>query len=666
MTIKTRIDQLRKIIDSHNYHYYVSDDPQISDAEFDRLFRELQELEKKYPKYVTSDSPTQRVGAPPLPSFQSVAHSVPMLSLDNAFSFEELSAFYDRIQKILKTTVPIEFVCEPKLDGVAISLRYENGQLVRAATRGDGETGEDVTLNVRTIRSIPLHFLPQKLLGSVEIRGEIFILKSEFEKMNQALLKKSEKPFANPRNAAAGSLRQLDSHITALRPLRFFAYALIAEKAGHWKTQYETLQQLQHWGFPIADDIQLASGVSACEQFHEKILKKRDRLPFEIDGVVYKVNAFALQEKLGFVSRAPRFALAYKFPAEEKETVVEHIEFQVGRTGAITPVARLKPVFVSGVTVSNATLHNFDELFRKDIREGDTVVIRRAGDVIPEVVKAIIEKRPKNTRKTALPKQCPVCGSHLVKPEGEAVLRCTGGLYCSAQLRESIKHFATRRAMDIDGLGDKIVDLLVDEKLVHHVSDLYRLKRAQLIALPRFAEKSADNLLEAIHNSKKTTLPRFLYALGIREVGESTAALLANEFGDLPLLMRADLERLEKIRDVGPVVAKHIVAFFAEAHNQKIIRELIESGVQWESVSRASDLPLAQKTFVITGTLASMSRDAAKEKLIALGATVSGSVSAKTHAVIVGESPGSKYDKAQSLGVSCLDEVAFLKLLERY
>src|SRR3990167_5414336 len=661
----SKIISLREKIRDHNYRYYVLDDPIISDAEYDILFRALQTLESKNPALITQDSPTQRVGAAPLDAFQSVRHAIPMLSLENAFNIEELNHFYERIQKFLKDNSEIEFVCEPKLDGVAISLYYENGELKKAATRGDGQVGENVTQNIRTIQSIPLKLLGHDYPEQCEIRGEIFMPILGFEKLNKLAEKNNEKKFSNPRNAASGSLRQLDSSITAKRPLNFYAYALVVLSGKNcFQKQSEILNKLKSWGLPIAKNISIAQGIGMCEKYYQNMLKIREKLPFEIDGVVYKVDQLVLQERLGFVSRAPRWAIAHKFPAEEKTTEIEQIEFQVGRTGAITPVARLKPVFVSGVTVSNATLHNFDELFRKDIREGDTVVIRRAGDVIPEVVKAIIEKRPKNTRKTALPKQCPVCGSHLVKPEGEAVLRCTGGLYCSAQLRESIKHFATRRAMDIDGLGDKIVDLLVDEKLVHHVSDLYRLKRAQLIALPRFAEKSADNLLEAIHNSKKTTLPRFLYALGIREVGESTAALLANEFGDLPLLMRADLERLEKIRDVGPVVAKHIVAFFAEAHNQKIIRELIESGVQWESVSRTSDLPLAQKTFVITGTLASMSRDAAKEKLIALGATVSGSVSAKTHAVIVGESPGSKYDKAQSLGVSCLDEVAFLKLLE--
>lgn len=662
--VKSQIDKLREKLNHHNYRYYVLDDPEISDAEYDRLFRELQTLEKKHPELIQSDSPTQRVGGAALSAFTQITHAVPMLSLENVFTHDELMAFDERIQRQLKSNATIEFVCEPKLDGLAISLRYENGDLVSGATRGDGSVGEDVTQNVRTIKSIPLSLLGDDFPKQCEVRGEIFMPKKDFEAMNNAAEKMDEKIFANPRNAAAGSLRQLDSKITAQRPLRFYAYGLVILEGKDLFHKHDTvLATLRTWGFPVAHDVKTVLGMRACEKYYEQILKKRHDLPYEIDGVVYKVNSLELQAQLGFVSRAPRFAVAHKFPAEEKETQVEHIEFQVGRTGAITPVARLKPVLVGGVMVSNATLHNFDELFRKDIRENDTVIIRRAGDVIPEVVAAITSKRTAFAKKVKMPTACPVCHSAVEKLEDEAVLRCTAGLFCPAQLRESIKHFASRRAMDIDGLGDKIVDLLADNQLIKTVADLYQLNRNALIALPRMGEKSADHLLSAIEKSKSTTFARFLYALGIREVGEATASVLSLEFKDINALMRADELRLQQVQDVGPVVAAHIVAFFREPHNQQLIHQLIKFGIHWPAVQQSTDLPLKGKTFVITGTLSSMSRDDAAAKLKTLGATVSGSVSAKTFAVIVGESPGSKYDKAKQLGVNCLDEKGFLSLL---
>jgi len=664
VNIKSQITQLCEKLNHHNYRYYVLDNPEISDAEYDRLFRTLQKLEQAHPEWIHSDSPTQRVGSAPLSAFQQVTHAVPMLSLDNAFTHEELMAFDKRIHHYLKSDSPIEFVCEPKLDGLAISLTYENGDFITAATRGDGQVGEDVTENVRTIKSIPLKLLGDDYPARCDIRGEIFMPKKEFEAMNAEALKHGEKIFANPRNAAAGSLRQLDSKMTAQRPLRFYAYGLvILNGKDPIKKHSDTLEKLRALGFPVSHDIKTALGMIACEKYYEKIGKKRDDLPFEIDGVVYKVNSIELQNKLGFVSRAPRWAIAHKFPAEEKETTIEHIECQVGRTGAITPVARLKPVLVGGVMVSNATLHNFDELFRKDIRENDFVIIRRAGDVIPEVIEAIIAKRTAAAKKIKMPVACPVCGSAVEKLDDEAVLRCTAGLYCPAQLRESIKHFASRRAMDIDGLGDKIVDLLADNQLIKNVADLYHLNRDALIALPRMGEKSADHLLEAIKKSKSTTFARFLYALGIREVGEATAAVLSLEFKDINTLMKTDALRLQQVNDIGPVVATHIVAFFHEPHNQQLIQQLIKSGIHWPTVLQSTHLPLKNKTVVITGTLSTLSRDAAKEKLQALGATVSNSVSAKTYAVVVGESPGSKYDKARALGVTCLDEKGFLELL---
>ena len=660
-----RIQQLRDEINRHNYRYYVLDDPEITDAKYDILFRELQSLEKKHPELITPDSPTQRVGAAPLSAFKEVTHATPMLSLDNVFDHDELMHFYERIQKFLKSDETIDFTCEPKFDGVAISLTYKNGHFIRAATRGDGQVGEDVTQNVRTIKSVPLTLFGETCPLHCEVRGEIVMPIRDFEKMNSLAEKNQEKIFANPRNAASGSLRQLDSHITAKRPLRFFAYGLVVlSNDKQFKKHSDILVALRTYGFPVSNDIKTVTGIDACERYYEKILQKRLNLPYEIDGVVFKVDSLALQEDLGFISRAPRWAIAHKFPAEEKETIVEQVEYQVGRTGAITPVARLKPVSVGGVTVSNATLHNFDEIERKDIRIQDHVMIRRAGDVIPEVVRVITAKRKANAVKIKIPTRCPVCDSEVEK--GDSVLRCTAGLYCSAQLRESIKHFASRRAMNIDGLGDKIIDLFVDESLIKTVADLYRLNRDTLISLPRFGEKSVDNILSSIEKSKSTTFSRFIYALGIREVGEATAAILANEFQTIDHLLKADALRLEAIHDIGPIVSSHILAFFHEKHNQKLIGELMSAGVHWPAVQGKSAVasPLSGKTFVITGTLTSMSRDAAKEKLQSLGATVSGSVSAKTFAVIVGDSPGGKYDTAQKLNVTCLDEKAFLKLIE--
>lgn len=664
--IVARVNQLRDILNKHNHQYYVLDAPLIPDVEYDKIFRELQSIEHQHPELIIPTSPTQRVGAEPLSAFISVKHALPMLSLGNVFDDEELQAFMDRVQKLLGESIDINFACEPKLDGVAISLRYEMGELIQAATRGDGATGEDVTHNVRTIKAIPLQLTGNNFPDVLEVRGEIFMPKLGFEKLNKRARALEEKTFANPRNAAAGSIRQLDPKITAKRPLAFYAYS-VGEVRGDdlSDTHSGTLKQLQVLGFPVTNERAVVDGLEGCKQYYNSILAKRDVLPFEIDGVVYKVDSIAQQQQLGFVSRAPRWAIAHKFPAQEQLTVVNAIEFQVGRTGAITPVARLEPVFVGGVTVSNATLHNYDELYRKDIRVGDTVIVRRAGDVIPEVVSYVADKRPEDTTVLPMLERCPICKSEAIKPEGEAVLRCMGGLYCPAQLRESIKHFASRRAMDIDGLGDKIVDALVDEKIIEDVTGLFQLKLDSVAALPRMGDKSADNLLQAIEKSKSTTLSRFLYALGIREVGEATAHNLAQHFGTLDSIISADEEALLNVTDIGPIVAAHILGFFHQQHNRELLEKLQTLGVHWPDIEviAKEQLPLADKTFVVTGTLESMSRDEAKQKLIALGAKVSGSVSKKTHAVVVGEKPGSKHDKAVELGITVLDEQAFIKLL---
>ncbi len=660
-------EELRRQIEYHNYRYYVLDDPEIPDAEYDRLMRRLQALEQAHPEIITPNSPTQRVGAKPREGFREVRHEVPMLSLNNCFSEEELRAFDRRVREGLEVEVPIDYVAEPKLDGLAISLIYEHGELVLAATRGDGYTGEDVTANVRTIDSVPLRLLGDDLPAKLDVRGEVYMPVAGFHKLNEEARKKGEKTFANPRNAAAGSLRQLDPRITAQRPLAMYCYAIgVAEGVELADTHFGQLQQLRNWGLRVSREVQRVEGVEGCLHYYEEMGKRRDSLPFEIDGVVYKVNRIDWQEKLGYVSRAPRWAIAHKFPAHEEMTRVLDVEFQVGRTGALTPVARLEPVFVGGVTVSNATLHNMDEVERKDIRIGDWVIVRRAGDVIPEVVSVVLSKRPPDTRKVELPTHCPVCGSAVVRLEGEAVARCTGGLYCPAQRRESIKHFASRKAMDIEGLGDKLVEQLIDKGLVEHVDDLYRLSVEQLVTLERMGEKSAKNLIAALEKSKHTTLARFIYALGIREVGEATARVLAAHFRSLDKLRNASIEELEEVPDVGPVVAGHIHAFFRQKHNLEVIDNLIAAGVHWDEPEPAEPeaQPLAGKTLVLTGALASMTREEAGEKLMALGAKVSGSVSKKTTAVIVGDKPGSKLVKAEKLGVPVLDEAALMKLLE--
>ncbi|MDE1461546.1 NAD-dependent DNA ligase LigA [Spartinivicinus poritis] len=667
--VKQQVEQLRKSINEHNYHYYVKDDPVVTDAEFDRLLRELQSLEQQFPELITPSSPTQRVGAAPLAGFNEVVHELPMLSLDNAFNEQELADFERRIQDRLKTDVSIEYTCEPKLDGIAVSLLYERGILVRAATRGDGNTGEDITLNIRTIPSVPLQLMGEQIPDRIEVRGEVYMPKAGFEALNAKAAEKGEKTFVNPRNAAAGSLRQLDSSITANRPLEMCCYGVGIIEGGELPDNHnEVLVLLGKWGFKLNAEIKVVTGVVEAQDYYTQLEQKREQLSYEIDGIVYKVNSLAQQQQLGFVARAPRWAIAYKFPAQEESTVLEKVEFQVGRTGAITPVARLKPVFVSGVTVTNATLHNMDEVARLDVRAGDTVIIRRAGDVIPQVVKVIIEKRLANAQPVSIPDHCPVCESQIERVEGEAVARCSGGLICAAQRKEAIKHFASRRAMDIDGLGEKLVEQLVDQALINDVADLFNLTAEEVAKLERMGPKSAENLINALTEAKQTTLARFIYALGIREVGEATAQQLANYFGNLTALQQADQESLQQVSDVGPIVAKHIAVFFSEPHNLAVIERLIGYGVQWPTVvvEQAQEKPLAGYTYVLTGTLSQMSRDEAKQNLQALGAKVSGSVSNKTTAVIAGEKAGSKLAKAESLGVDILNEQALIALLEQY
>lgn len=660
---QSEIERLVTQLNEHNYHYYVLDAPIISDAEYDQLFRRLQSLEKEHPEYAMVDSPTQRVGAKPHAAFESIQHRAPLLSLDNAFSDEEAFAFEKRIHDRLQNNSPLEFCCEPKLDGLAVNLTYEHGILTHAATRGDGFMGEDITNNIKTIRMIPLRLRGDQFPRFLEARGEVFMSKKGFKMLNELAEKHGEKVFANPRNAAAGSLRQLDPSITAKRPLEIYFYGM-GESDYQPGTQFDLQTQFAAWGLRTNPLVKIVTGVNGCLQYYQTMQKKREALPYDIDGIVYKVNAMSLQERLGFISRAPRFAIAHKFPAEEATTVIESVEFQVGRTGALTPVARLKPVHVQGVTVSNATLHNMDEITRKDIRIGDTVIIRRAGDVIPEVVSVVMTERKTQAKKIQLPTTCPECHSDIEQIEGEAIARCTGGLFCIAQRKESIKHFASRRAMDIEGLGDKIVDLLVDEKLVHSVADLYTLKQADISSLERMGEKSAKNLLDAISTSKQTTLPRFLHALGIREVGEATAKRLAIHFKTIPAIQSASQEALQAVPDIGPVVAEHIAHFFHEPHNQHVLTALLKAGIVWPAMQEVKTLALTGKTFVITGTLSSMSRDEAKERVEALGAKATNSVSAKTSYVVVGNDPGSKYEKAKQLSVPILDEQQFLALLQ--
>ena len=663
---RDRAQQLSEQLHKHNIAYYVHDNPSIPDAEYDRLLRELQNLENTYPELKTADSPTQKVGAAALSSFTQVTHRVPMLSLDNAFSEDEMQAFEKRIFDRLKDQTALAFSCEPKLDGLAVSIVYENGVLVQAATRGDGTVGENITENVRTIANVPLRLdnavtFPQRL----EVRGEVFISKAGFENLNATQKDKGEKVFANPRNAAAGSLRQLDSRITAKRPLKFYAYSFgeASADASLAATHSERLAQLNQWGLPLCPDIATTTGIQGCIDYYQLILQKRQALPYDIDGVVFKVNDIDIQQRLGFVARAPRWAIAQKFPAQEETTQLLDVEFQVGRTGAITPVAKLEPVFVGGVTVSNATLHNQDEIDRLGVCIGDTVIVRRAGDVIPQIVSVVLEHRPENASKIQFPVCCPVCDSTLVRIEGEAVIRCTSGLICQAQRKQAIKHFASRKALDIDGLGDKIVDQLVDANLISTPADLFGISIAQLIGLERMAEKSASNLITALESAKTTSLAKFLYALGIREVGETTAQNLAAHFLTLEAIKEADLEALIEVQDVGNIVAEHVVNFFSAQHNVDVVDALIEAGINWpviEKLDTDKPLPLLDKVFVLTGTLAAMSRSDAKLLLQQQGAKVTGSVSAKTDVLIAGEAAGSKLTKAQALNIDIWDEAALL------
>ncbi|MGX1200661.1 NAD-dependent DNA ligase LigA [Marinobacter sp. MBR-105] len=667
--IRKRVDSLRATLEDHNYYYYVLDDPRIPDAEYDRLFRELQKLEAEHPELATEDSPTRRVGSSAETSFEEVTHRLPMLSLDNAFSEDELRDFDRRVRDRLGEDGAIEYVCEPKLDGLAVSLHYENGTLTRAATRGDGYTGEDITANIRTIPSVPLKLRGSGYPDLVEVRGEVYMPRAGFEKLNERLAEQGEKTFVNPRNAAAGSLRQKKSTVTAKRPLELCAYSMaVTDETVLPETHWDSLQLVRGWGFRINPEMRKAEGVEACLDAYNELMAKRDSLPYEIDGIVFKVNRLDFQQELGFVSRAPRWAIAHKFPAQEELTVIEDVEFQVGRTGAVTPVARLKPVFVGGVTVSNATLHNMDEIRRLDVHIGDTVFIRRAGDVIPQVVKVVPEKRPAKAPMVKMPEHCPVCGSDIVQIEGEAVARCSGGLYCPAQRKEAIRHYASRKAMDIEGLGDRLIEVLVDEGMVSTVADLYRLTKFQIASLERMGDKSAANLIAAIDRSREPVLWRFLYALGIREVGEATAKGLAAHFGTLEAISEADEETLQTVPDVGPIVAGHIRSFFDQPQNQETLAALKEAGVTWqeEQVLSADEQPLSGQTWVLTGTLSGMTRDQAKEKLEQLGAKVAGSVSKKTACVVAGEAAGSKLAKAEQLGVPVLDEEGLANLLREH
>ncbi len=664
--VQARINALREQIRYHNYRYYVLDDPEIPDREYDLMLRELQGLEEQHPELVVPDSPTQRVGAKAVKAFGEVEHQIPMLSLSNAFNEEELIAFNKRVLDRLGTAETIEYAAEPKLDGLAVSLVYENGVLIQGATRGDGITGEDITQNIRTINSVPLRLVGNNYPRLLEVRGEVYMPKPAFEEYNMRARAKGEKTLVNPRNAAAGSLRQLDPRVTAKRPLAIFFYGAGKVENGQLaETHTEITDNIKHWGFRVCPQNAKVLGTSGCLAYYKKISKLRDTLPYEIDGVVYKVNRLDLQARLGFVARAPRWALAYKFPAQEALSQIQEIVFQVGRTGALTPVAKLRPVFVGGVTVSNATLHNMDEVARKDVREGDTVIVRRAGDVIPEVVRVLNARRPPGTKKVSLPHRCPICDSQVIRALDEVVARCTGGLFCSAQRKEAIKHFASRRALDIEGLGDKLVDQLVEHALVNHVADIYQLNHEQLAALERMGKKSAQNLLDALERSKTTTLARFIYALGIREVGEATAQQLAAHFGTLNALMTADEEALQEVPDVGPVVARQIQTFFNQPHNREVIQKLQELGINWpeKGVATAETKLLQGETYVLTGSLSTLTREEAKQRLLALGAKAAGSVSKNTTAVIAGENPGSKLTKAQALGIPILNEAEFLELI---
>lgn len=670
--VRQRISALREELEHHNHSYYVLDEPEVPDAEYDRLFAELLELEGKYPQLASADSPTRRVGGQPIDAFAQVEHRVPMLSLDNAFDADSVVAFDERIRERLEGVATVDYAAEPKLDGMAISLRYEGGRLVQAATRGDGRVGEDVTHNVRTIAAVPLRLRDKGFPKLLEVRGEVYMPRSGFERLNASARASGAKTFANPRNATAGSLRQLDPAVAASRPLSVFAYGVgVHEGAELPATHSETLDALRRWGLPVCADSRVVHGADGCLQYYADTGAQRDRLPYDIDGVVYKVNSYQQQRELGFVSRAPRWAIAQKFPAQEEITVVKDVNWQVGRTGALTPVARLEPVAVGGVTVSNATLHNPDELERKDVRVGDSVIVRRAGDVIPEVVSVIKRRRKKGARRAKLPVACPECGSEVVRPEDEAVARCSGGLYCPAQRKQALKHFVSRKAMDIEGLGGALIDQLVREEIVASPADLFdpdRVNVESIAALERMAEKSATNLLEAIDKSRDIPLARFLFALGIREVGESTAQNLAEHFGSLKALMQAsaDTETLVMVSDVGPVVAQNIHDFFTEPHNLEVLSALTgPSGVRIQQQRREQvSQTLAGQTFVVTGTLDSMTRDQAKAEIKRRGGKVTGSVSAKTTCLVHGEKAGSKLAKARELGIELLDEAGFLQLLK--
>jgi DNA ligase (NAD+) len=662
-----QINQLRTSLRHHEHQYHVLDAPEIPDAEYDRLMQKLRDLEAQHPELITNDSPTQRVGAAPLDVFEQVKHEVPMLSLDNVFDEASYLAFDKRVHDRLKSAELLTFCCELKLDGLAVSLLYEDGELVRAATRGDGTTGENITANVRTIRAIPLRLQGDNIPRRVEVRGEVFMPQAKFEQFNKEARRKGGKIFANPRNAAAGSLRQLDPHITAQRPLAFFCYGIGLLDGGVLpRSHIQCLMQFKDWGLPVSNEVNLCTGSEQVIAFYRQIEQGRASLGFDIDGVVIKVDDLNLQEKLGFVARAPRWATAFKFQAQEQITQVREVEFQVGRTGAITPVARLEPVQVAGVIVSNATLHNADEIERLGLRIGDTVIVRRAGDVIPQVVGVVIEQRPADAKEITFPEHCPVCGSDIERGEGEVVARCTGGLFCAAQRKEALKHFVSRRALDVDGMGDKIIEQLVEKQYVENPADLFGLTAGKLTGLDRMGSKSAQNLIVALEKAKQTTFARFLYALGIREVGEATAANLAAYFRNLVNLRAADIDALKSVPDVGEVVAKHVLNFLSEEHNQKVI-EALEKVLHWPEpqhiVAEESDSPFAGKTVVLTGALTILSRDEAKDRLTALGAKVSGSVSKKTDLVIAGEAAGSKLAKAQVLGIAVIDEEEMIRLL---
>ena len=663
------LETLRQTLRKYEYHYHVLDNPLVPDAEYDRLMNELKNLEWQHPEWITPDSPTQRVGAKPLEGFAQITHELPMLSLDNAFSDEELDGFLRRIENLIaQDPEKMTFCCEPKLDGLAVSILYENGSLVQAATRGDGTTGEDITANIRTIRNIPLKLNLENPPARLEVRGEVFMPQKGFNILNERALAKGEKTFANPRNAAAGSLRQLDPKVTRQRPLELNAYSIgIYESDDELpSTHYDRLQWLKSIGIPVNGEIRLATGREELLKFYAEIQSKRPNLGYDIDGTVLKVNNIALQEQLGFISRSPRWAIAYKFPAQEEMTVLNDVEFQVGRTGAITPVAKLEPVFVAGVTVSNATLHNGDEIERLGVVIGDTVIIRRAGDVIPQIIGVVKERRPENAKKIHFPTACPVCESAVIRVEGEAVARCTGGLFCAAQRKEALKHFVSRKAMDIDGVGEKLIEQLMARELIHTPADLFKLDLTSLMRLERMGEKSAQNALNSIEKSKSTTLARYLYALGIREVGEATALNLANHFGTLAAIREANIETLTQVQDVGEVVANHIFRFWQEPHNVEVVEDLIKQGVHWQDVVQVeiADNPLKNKNVVLTGTLTQLTRDEAKALLQSLGCKVSGSVSSKTDYLIAGEKAGSKLTKAQELGITVLSEQDFVNLIK--